>query len=236
MSDIQNGPFATKRLRTSLFVFACVLGTLATWILVAEVLRAKKGIEFTTDAQLAAANYEQRDAALTAARTALVRGDLWSEVAFAYGDMLWSENKRASSADALSFDQIKALTEQAIAYAPHDSRLWLLSAANYLRFDWLNERAASSLRMSFYTGTNSMALVPGRLLLAVQSRALQDDDFRELVRHDIQMAVTYRSELKPALIDAYNKAPPAGRQFIEKTLAELDPSMLASIRTEKDHQ
>ena len=126
--------------------------------------------------------------------------------------------------------RLRALTEQAITYAPHDSRLWLLFAANYFRFDWLNERAASSLRMSFYTGSNSMAVVPERLLLAIQSRALQDDDFQELVRHDIQIAVAHKSELMPALIAAYNKAPPAGRQFIEKTLAELDPSMLASIR------
>ena len=235
MSDIQNSPFAINRLRISLVVFACVLGSLAAWILIAEVLRPKE-IEFTADAQLAASNYEQRDAALKAARAGLIRGDLWSEAAFAYGDMLWSENKRASSPDALSFDQIKTLTEQAIAYAPYDSRLWVLLAANYLRFDWLNERAASSLRMSFYTGSNSMAVVSERLLLATQSRALQDDDFQELVRHDIQIAVAHKSELMPALIGAYNKAPLAGRQFIEKTLAELDPSMLASIRTEKDHQ
>jgi hypothetical protein len=234
MSDTQNSPFAINRLRISLFVFACVLGTLATWILVAEVLRSKE-IEFTADSQLAASNYSQRDAALRAARAGLIRGDLWSEAAFAYGDMLWSENKNASSSDAPSFDQIKALNERAIAYAPYDSRLWVLLAANYFRFDWLNERAASSLRMSFYTGSNSVTVVAERLSLAAQSRALQDDDFRELVRHDIQIAVARRSELMSALIDAYNKAPPAGRQFIEKTLAELDPSTLASIRTAKDH-
>ena len=31
----------------------------------------------------------------------------------------------------------------------------------------------------------------------------------------------------PALVAAYDKAPSSGRQFIEKTLAELDPSVLA---------
>ena len=41
----------------------------------------------------------------------------------------------------------------------------------------------------------------------------------------------HKSELMPALVAAYNNAPPSGRQFIEKTLAELDPSVLASIRS-----
>ena len=72
-----------------------------------------------------------------------------------------------------------------------------------------------------------MAVVPQRLLLAIQSRALQDDEFQELVRHDIRIAVTHKSELMPALVAAYNNAPPSGRQFIEKTLAEFDPSVLA---------
>ena len=58
-----------------------------------------------------------------------------------------------------------------------------------------------------------MSVVPERLLLAIQSRALQDDDFQELVRHDIQIAVAHKSELMPALMAAYNKAPPA-RQAI----------------------
>ena len=145
-----------------------------------------------------------------AARIGLVRGDLWSEAAFAYGDMLWNQDKNASNADVAPFEQTRALTEQAIAYAPHDSRLWLLLAANYFRFDWLNERASASLKMSYYTGSNTIAVVPERLLLAIQSHALQDDEFQELVRHDIQIAVIHKSELMPALVAAYNNAPPFG--------------------------
>ena len=90
MSDTQNNPFTINRFRISVFVFATVLGSLAAWILVAEVLRPKQ-IEFTTDAQLGGSAYAQRDAALRAARAGVVRGDLWSEAAFAYGDVLWSE-------------------------------------------------------------------------------------------------------------------------------------------------
>ena len=52
-----------------------------------------------------------------------------------------------------------------------------------------------------------MAVVPERLLLAIQSRALQDDDFQELVRHDIQIAVARKSELMPALIACLQQSP-----------------------------
>ena len=235
MSDTQTSPSAITRMRIAVFGLACVLGSLAAWILAAEVLRPTT-IEFTTDAQSAVSNYAQRDAAITAARVGLVRGDLWSEAAFAYGEMLWNQGKTTPNADMPPFDQTQELTERAIAYAPHDSRLWLLLAANYFRFDWLNERAAASLKMSYYTGSNLMAVVPQRLLLAIQSRALQDEDFQELVRHDIRIAVTHKSELMPALVAAYNNAPPSGRQFIEKTLAELDPSALALIRSGREHR
>lgn len=234
MSVTQTTPFGIKKFQLCVLTFAFVLGGLAAWILAAEVMRPTT-VEFTTQAQSAAASYQQRDAAMVAARIGRVRGDLWSEAAFAYGDTLWSEAKDGSTPDAL-FELRRTVIEQAIAYAPHNSRLWLLLAANFYWSDWLNKKAPASLRMSYYTGSSSVTVAPMRLLLAVQSRALQDDDFQELVRHDIQIAVARRSELMPTLISAYNKAPLAGRQFIEKTLAELDPSMLASVRAEKDHQ
>ena len=77
-----------------------------------------------------------------------------------------------------SFEQTRAVTEQAIVRAPHDSRLWLLLAANYFRFGRLNERATAALKMSYYTGSNTIGVLPERLLLAIQSHALADDEFR----------------------------------------------------------
>ena len=107
MSETQTTPSAINRFRVTVFAFACVLGSLAAWILAAEVLRPTT-IEFTTDAQSAASIYAQRDAAIMAARIGLVRGDLWSEAAFAYGDMLWSQDKNASNADVPPFEQTRA--------------------------------------------------------------------------------------------------------------------------------
>ena len=70
-----------------------------------------------------------------------------------------------------------------------------------------------------------------RLLLAVRSDALADLDFQLLVRHDIGTIVTRKPELKPAILGAYRNALPAGQEFIEKTLEDIDPGLLASLRS-----
>jgi hypothetical protein len=228
MTEILTTPPPIKGFRVTVFAFACLLGSLAAWILVAEFLRPAV-IEFPDDAQYAASIYAHRDDATKAARIGLVRGDLWTQAAFAYGDLLWNQDKHSSDTNAVPYERARALAELAITYAPHDSRLWLLLAAIDSRFDWLNDRASAALKMSYYTGSNAIKLVPARLLLSMQTRALQDSDFQELVRHDIHIAVVRKSELMPAIIAAYNNAPLSGQQFMEKTLAEFDPSMLASI-------
>ena len=232
MSESQNISSATNRFRATVISFACVLGSLAIWILAAEAVRPSN-IEL---AQQNPSDALRRDAALMAARIGLVRGDLWSEAASAYADMSRAQNKSAPETDVAPFKQINAITEQAIARAPHNSRLWLLLAANYFHFDRLNQRVMAALKMSYYTGSNSIEVLPQRLLLAIQSEALGDDEFRDLVRHDIRIAVVRRSELMPALIAAYSNAPPSGKQFIEKALAEFDPSALASVRSEAERR
>ena len=229
MSDTKTALSTIDWFRVTVLALASVLGSLAGWILIAESLRPA-GINFTTNVQSAMSMYERRNAAMTAAQLGLVRGDLWSEAAFAYGDVLLAQDKNSSKADVTLLEQARAVTEIAIRFAPHDSRLWLLLAANYFRLDWLNERASASLRMSFYTGSNTLAVLPERLLLATQSPALQDTDFQELVRHDIQVAVARNAEFSPAIVAAHN-ASSSGRQFIEKTLGALDPSLLAVIRS-----
>jgi hypothetical protein len=230
MTEILTAPSPINGFRVTVFAFACLLGGLAAWILVPEFLRPA-AVEFPTDAQSATSIYAHRDEATRAARIGLIRGDLWAQAAFAYGDLLWNQDKHSSDTDAVAYERARALTELAVTYAPHDSRIWLLLAAIDSRFDWLNDRASAALKMSYYTGSNAIDLVPARLLLSMQTRALQDSDFQELVRHDIHIAAIRKSELMPAIIAAYNNAPLSGQQFIEKTLGEFDPSMLASIHS-----
>ena len=230
MTEIPTPPSATKSFRVTLFAFACLLSSLATWILIADLLRPAV-VEFPSNAQSTPLTNTHRNKATTAARIGLIRGDLWTQAALAYGDVVWSENGHSSDTDTSRNERIRILTERAISYAPHDSRLWLILAAIDLRFDWLNESASTALRMSYYTGSNTIKLVPARLLLSVQSRALADSDFQDLVRHDIRISVAPKSELLPALIDAYANAPQFGQEFIERTLAEFDPSILPAVHS-----
>jgi hypothetical protein len=67
--------------------------------------------------------------------------------------------------------------------------------------------------------------------LAVQSVALGDSDFQQLVRHDIRTIVTRKPELKPAIVAAYRDTAPIGRQFIEDTLEEIDPTLLTWLHS-----
>src|SRR5262249_2204506 len=140
----------------------------------------------------------------------------------------------SNAAPLMLLKQVQAVTELALTRAPHDSRLWLLLAASYFGRGGFNEKPSASLRMSYYTGTNSLSVFPKRLLLATQTQALQEPDFQELVRHDIQIAVTRKTEFGPVIAAAYSNASPAGRQFIEKTLEGTDPSILASIRSKAE--
>jgi hypothetical protein len=235
MTHPQSNSSSASGFRAMILAFACILAGFASWTLAAEILRPQ-GINFTTDAQSAALMYVDRDSAVKAAQFGLVRGDLWSEAAFAYGNVLLTQVRNPSRPEGMLVAQTRAVTEIAITYAPHDSRLWLLLATTYFGFDWLNERAAASLRMSYYTGSNILAVLPVRLLLATQSHALQDDDFQELVRHDIKIAVARKAQFSPAIVAAYSNASSSGRQIFEKALGALDPSMLESIRSRTENR
>ena len=131
MSESQTIPSAINGFRVTAISFACVLGSLAIWILAAEVVRPSN-IEFATNSQ-SDALYD-------------VMPLLWlPELALCvetYGPKLHlpmltclGPKTRCARADVAPFEQTKAITEQAIARAPHNSRLWLLLAANYFHFD-----------------------------------------------------------------------------------------------------
>lgn len=238
MSDFKKIRSDSKDLRAILLTFACLLGCFAAWSLSADLLRPV-GIEFPADQQLAVSIFSQRDAAVKAAEIGLVRGDLWADAAFAYGSLLWIKDQRASDADVVPLSRTRSLTERAIAWAPHDARLWLLLAATYSLNDppskigsapLNNERLSAALRMCYYTGANTVALIRERLFLALQSQLLQDAEFQEFVRHDIKIAIIRNAEFAPVIAEAYRNAPAPGRQFIEKVLGELDPEMLASLQ------
>jgi hypothetical protein len=219
--------------RRAILILAAVLGLQALWILAAEITRpvlpsiaVSENVETETWSR-------SRNAASLSALFGMVRGDLWADYALTYADFLWSEKPERADTDtskaiALAHDA----AERALRFAPHDAKAWLLLAGLYSRFDWLNGKSAASLRMSYYTATNEIELFPLRVRLAAQSDStLADIELRTFVQRDIRIIVTREPELKPAILIAYRDALPAGRQFIERTLGELDPALVVWLRS-----
>jgi hypothetical protein len=217
--------------RSAVLVFAFVLGCQAMWILAAELTRPLLPNFFANAQAAAAAN---RNAAALAASFGFIRGDLWAEYALTFLGQFWSDDHGSASAQASeTIEQARNVAGRALTLAPYDARIWLVLASIDSRFDWLNGKAAAALRMSYYTGANETDLIPLRLLLAVHSDAISDRDFQQLVRHDIRTIVTRKPELKPTILTAYRDALPMGRQFLEETLEEVDPTLLATLRSNR---
>ncbi len=202
--------------RGALLAFAFVLACQAAWILTAETSRLPR-LDFPTTAQAAAVASANRDVAGVAASFGVIRGDLWAEYALTYLNVL-----RYYQPHGDAVEHAREAADRALALAPHNARVWLILAVINSR---LGQKSAVALRMSYYTGASEVELIPLRLHLAVNSKALAEKDFQELVRHDIRTIVTRKPELKPAILAAYRDALPTGRQFLEEALKEIDPAL-----------
>lgn len=212
--------------RGLVILFAIVLAGFASWIVAAELLRPIP-VAFPTDPEAASDFSQNRIAARHAARAGIVRGDLWSEYALTFADVFRREDRSAATTkNSAMIQQSHDIAERALALAPYDARIWLLLASLRSRFDWLNGKASSAVRMSYYTGANEIALIPVRLALALSLPSITDKDFQQLVGRDLRIAVTRHAELKPAILTAYKYALPEGQEFVRGALKDLDPNLL----------
>lgn len=213
--------------RHIIILFAVVLGCQAIWILTAEFSRSSSR-DFAGNARSAIA--ANRKAAALAASFGVLRGDLWGEYALTYLNLLQRVGPDSGNVEASqTAEQARNVADRALALAPHDARIWLALAGIEAQLGSLKDKPAGALLMSYYTGANETELIPLRLRLAVNSNALADGDFQQLVRHDIKTIITRKPELTPAILAAYRDALPFGRQFLEETLKEIDPSFLAKL-------
>jgi hypothetical protein len=207
-------------------LLAVVLAASASWILPAEL--ARFGVQHLPSNPQAAAKAATGAArAAWAARFAAFRGDLWTEYAFTYAILLWGRQQT----DATTAIQPRIVIERALASAPHRSGIWLLAVGLGSKLNWPNWNPVSSLRMSYYTGSNELYLTPLRLLIAIQSVALTDSELEGFVRRDVEMILTRFPELRPALATAYNVAEPDAKRFLESVVAEIEPAFLQEMHT-----
>jgi hypothetical protein len=210
--------------------FSVALTTQAAWILLAERYPAGQ-TRLPTDPKAASVMALEQDRIKRAASIAVVRGDLWTETAFTFAGQLWSDPAIQSDAtDRSSGDVLKSLT-QALRYSPHRGDVWLLFAALADRYKWARYQPGLLLKMSYYTAPNELTLLPLRLnVLLHASGAIGDAELQEMARRDISLILTRAPALKPALVDAYRSASPAGKAFAERVISEIDPGYLSIAR------
>jgi hypothetical protein len=216
--------------RLSALIFAALLGGQALWLVATELVRPRVTY-FPADKAASEQAAGQRLAALFAAQIGSLRGNLWADYAVTLFSELLTDTKNAtaSSTKDLSEDT-RDVAITAAKLAPTDSRIWLLLALIDQRLDWLGRGTPGPLKMSYYTGPNTAALIPTRLLIAARSAAITDPELQGLVAREIRTIVTRRPDLRPALVVAYRDALPEGRRFIDATVGDLDRNLLASIR------
>jgi hypothetical protein len=214
--------------RVTMLLSALALAAISVWILLPEF--ARSGIaRLPTNLQAASAAADARARAAWAADLGGVRGDLWTALALTYASPLWPGAEPGMDPRTIA-NEARAIIERALAYAPHDSSIWLLAASLASQFNWQNSNPAAALAMSYYTGPNELDLIPLRLLTATRSNALSNDEVRQLVRRDIRMILTHWPELRPALGAAYEAAGPDARHFLGTTIAGADSTFLQTLR------
>jgi hypothetical protein len=208
--------------RVATSFFALLLGVQCLWLLLAEFYRPSIS-RLPTDAASAAAARNERSNANWAAMIGVIRGDLWAESAFTYADLMWNEGRG-------SVDLVQAYSSlnYALTAAPHQSSVWLLLAGLASRYQLPGVDVKEAVRMSYYTGPSELEIMPLRLWTAVHSDAFSDIELRDSISREVRLLFSHQQ--KSAIVAAYNAAPSVGRQFIEQTIREIDPSAAEALR------
>jgi len=219
-------PTTFRSFRIATLVFAIVLGAQCIWMLLAEFSRPDVN-SMPTNSQSATLAAKHRNDATWAAWIGAVRGNLWADSAYTYSDFLWA-NFSNNSELTKSLDLVRSKLDRAVHYAPDQPGAWLLLAGLASRYRWSRLDPAEAMKMSYYTGPSELQLIPLRLLVTAQLENLNDEELLQLARRDIRLLLVHQG--RPAVIQAYQSATPAGKLFIEQAIGEIDPTFVEPLR------
>jgi hypothetical protein len=191
-----------RAFRLSTLLFAVVLGFQSAWLLLAEFSRVEPK---------------------WAAEIGAFRGDLWAESAFTYAHLMQHD-----AGGDLNLARALSSLDRALVYAPLQSSAWLMLAELASRYQLPGVDAKEALKMSYYTGPSELELMPLRLSIAAHSDPFSDLELRDSISREVRLLITHQQ--KSAILAAYNAASSGGRQFIEQTIREIDPSAVESLR------
>ena len=210
----------------TLFV-AVLLGVQSIWLLTAELTRSRVDT-LPTDERTAIAAREGTVDAARAASIGLFRGDLWADSALTYTHLLFEA--RPANAE---LSQGLRIVDRALINSPDRSDVWLLRAGLGSRFSLPDIDAADALKMSYYTGPSDFYLMPLRLRIAAHLDTLSDPELQEMVTRELRLLLARHQEA--SIVAAYDIASAAGKQLIEQTVRDLDPSALVFLNRERVH-
>lgn len=210
---------STTPFRGATTAFAVLLAALCVWLLLAELSRPAL-YRLPTDAAAANLARQHRSDAKWAAVIGVIRGDLWSELAFTYANLIWDKEED-------DLEQVHPILDRALGEAPHQSEDWLL-LATLASPSLRNVNQIEALRMSYYTGSSELYLVPLRFSTAINIRAFEDPDLRLSISRDVRLLL--QTQQTSVIAAVYNDAPPAAKQFIEQAIRDIDPSALDLLR------
>jgi hypothetical protein len=191
-----------RAFRLSTLLFAALLAVQCVWLLLAEFSRSN---------------------ATWAAMIGGIRGDLWAESAFKNADLMWGD-----AGEGAELAQARSSLDHALVDAPHQSNAWLMLAGLASRFRLPGIDAKEAVKMSYYTGPSELELMPVRLWIAARLDAFGDIELRDSISREVRLLIAHQQ--RSAIVAAYNTAQPAGRQFIEQTIREIDPSAVETLR------
>jgi hypothetical protein len=92
-------------------------------------------------------------------------------------------------------------------------------------------RPIEALKMSYYTGANEYALIPLRMLVSARLDSGTDSELDRLFQDQIEMVLSARPALRPALASAYAAATPQAQRLIDDTVARTDASFTTSLHS-----
>ena len=212
------------KFRIVTFLICLGMGGVSAKNLLAEIFRSSSAA--VAEISTSVPTQGQIDSARGAARLAPERSDLQAEAALALAAQ--ALNGAAGYRPDLN-EEAQVAAKKALAAGPHDSRIWLELARLQIQHSTRDPRIVETLKLSYFTGPSSEALVAKRLAAVTSGYSLNDPDLQELARGDVRLILTRYPNLKPALISAYRGAAPAGKQFIEQNVKNIDPTFVASL-------
>ena len=211
-------------LRIALLGFGVTLFLQSIWIAGPELYHTSV-IRLALDDKSRPSTRPEQERAQQAASLAGLRGDLWSESAFAYSSQLWNSKPDLSAETAVA---VRKDLENAVRYSPHRGDAWLMFAGMAARYQWKDYKPSSLLKMSYYTAPKEVGLIPPRLMIALHEWS-DDPELQELISGEIRLVLTRLPNLRSALSTAYKAASPAGKIAVEQLVSKIDASQLTSI-------